>query len=477
MRKNHSILSCFTAAVFLAMILVLSCSHTENSENGDEAQVSEGGGDKEASASDNPDQAVAQEGEEAVPAEGSGDTAESKPPSDEALSELESTVSDGKLNPENAPATEETPVASTEAPAAEAPVAEQAPLAEQSATQLADASMPPVAEPPPETKAPDAPALEQQSAPLDMSSAPPATPEMEKPPEAKIPPITIPSDAPKKTAKHKAPHRAKHASHKGGTKSASAHTGGKALEAPRIPGRAFAKKGVNLNRFYFLRKGDTPKTLAQLVYGDISKSKDLTAWNGSKGWKAGLLVYYTSPIEAQDSKMQAFYQERNVPVEEYTVEASDTLFTIASAKLGDKGSWTEIAAVNGMETSNGIQPGQKLALYPADLSGFTLEKAKPVVAQNAPVQQPANNPPPQNVTPPPAEPPPSMEPPKVVPIPKPTSTGLDIAELVQQNIFAVGIGGVILILLIGLMALNRKKKGKGEDFADENFNPPRARRK
>ncbi|NDG26490.1 MAG: hypothetical protein EB120_04870, partial [Proteobacteria bacterium] len=65
---------------------------------------------------------------------------------------------------------------------------------------------------------------------------------------------------------------------------------------PKIPSRALKRKGSHLNRFYFSRKGDTPKSVSQLLYSDTQHAKKLVAWNG-KNWVPGKLLFYTSPVD------------------------------------------------------------------------------------------------------------------------------------------------------------------------------------
>jgi hypothetical protein len=56
---------------------------------------------------------------------------------------------------------------------------------------------------------------------------------------------------------------------------------------------------------------------------------------------------------------------------------------------------------------------------------------------------------------------------KPTPKAKKSLEGLDIAKLVEQNLFAVAMGGLILLLMIALMAVNKRKKSKSEDFGDD----------
>lgn len=481
MRKKRSILPSFTVLALTAVLLVLSCSHGGGGGSEDESgQVSESD-DNQASQSDNPSddsQAKADTSDNATGDDGlappSKDDQVSPKSNDDALTELESTVSDPKNPPGDAELNPNAPsnagdASTTTASTTTADQTAGAPM-DQTATAQADQTQTPP--PAPTDAAAQTPVAE--TAPPIVEPMPPIAGDNKPAESPTVADATAP--APKKHHGHKA--------HKNlGTE---ARVGRRGIEAPKIPGSAITKKGTNLNRFYFARKGDNPKQLSQLLYGNPDRAKDLLKWNGASSWKPGSVIYYSSPVDANDTKMQAFYQERNVPVEEYTVDASDTIFSIAEKKLGDKRSWKEIAAVNGMENSNGIEAGQKLALYAADLSQFTPDKATNTVAQNVPPKPPvpdntagANpNQPPQQAAPPEAAPPIEPPPPPPKPIAAPQhSNGFDMAQMIQQNIFAVGIGGVILVLLVTLMALNRKKKAGQEEFGDENFNSPRARRK
>ncbi len=266
---------------------------------------------------------------------------------------------------------------------------------------------------------------------------------------------------------------------------------------PVIPGRAVPKKGATLNRFYFVRKGETPESVSQILYGNQEKSSLLKMWNPGK-FRAGKLVYYESPYNRSDKKMRSFYQERSVPIDEYTASSHDTLPSIAKEKLGSEASWKEIAVVNGLEKPDGLEEGQKLALYPTDLSQYGAQ-AQPG-GDSAPQQEVAQNPTPapapKQESAPAAAPAPGSE------IPLPTSaanaptpanndalakkskakSGFDVKKVFEQNLFAVLVGGAVVLLLAGLAVVNKRKKvaqgGDGE-FGDDAFSapPPRSKRK
>jgi len=147
---------------------------------------------------------------------------------------------------------------------------------------------------------------------------------------------------------------------------ASAAPASVVAKTPKIPTGVVTRKGQTLNRFYFLRSGDTPISTSQLIYGNGDRGNDLLAWNGDD-WKPGKLVYFTSPENPSDTEMKSFYMERGVATEEYTVQNGDWLSKIANTAYGNSNSWKEIAVLNGMDTPDAIEPGTKISLYPAKM--------------------------------------------------------------------------------------------------------------
>jgi hypothetical protein len=246
---------------------------------------------------------------------------------------------------------------------------------------------------------------------------------------------------------------------------------------PKIPGQAITKKGTTLNRFYFTRRGDTPAKVSELIYGDTQNAKSLSRWNPGK-WAAGSLIFYASPVDPNDKEMHSFYKERNVTSEDYTVGRGDWLSKIADRKLGSSHSWKEIAVINGMTNPNSLEVGQKIAIYPQDLSSFSGQN----VARNeappqqetvpvAPVQQAA----PQveapvaqePITASPIEPAPVEEPKKVA-----TKQNIDGNKFLEQNALAILILGGALVLLLALVMRRKKAARQAEEFGEENFAPP-----
>lgn len=266
--------------------------------------------------------------------------------------------------------------------------------------------------------------------------------------------------------------------------------------APEIPGEAVERGGVSLNRFVFARKGDTPKSVAQIIYESPTKAKDLVRWNAGQ-WKAGKVIYYVSPTQPGDTQMRSFYQERGVSPQAYVVSRGDWLSRIAMKKYGDARSWKEVAVVNGIEDPDKISPGQKLALYPQDLSGYSgqtiAQSEPPPVATSEPTQQVSPDVsaqvPPQTQLETQPEPTPGQltpEPPPLPPTPPigqsktpkfPPFGNLDIAKLIEQNMLAIAFGGLMLILLLAYAALKKKKRRSfGADFTDDAAVPKMKRK-
>lgn len=475
-------------SIFLGTTLLfsISCAHTEK---GDEAD----GQDSEMST-------------EEVAAADSGDT--KKTPSDD-LNQLSqeggqppAATNEAAAPPANAEAASPPAGAAAETKTADASSKleddltnlDSAPLEDGKKADEHAATTPPpgsseTATPPPATnEAGNSPAVDSAAASLEATSpqtadatsttpppgidmTPPASPQTDM--AAAVPEATMPS------SEAKAPHAPYVAS------------------VPKIPGSALHKKGAMLNRFYFTRRGDTAKSVSELLYGDTAHAKSLMKWNPSaKKMLAGTLIYYQSPSQPHDKQMRSFYQERSINPDEYTVQRGDWLSKVAATKLGSSGSWKEIAVVNGMDSPNSLEVGKKIAIYPKDLSNSTGSNTQ-VAEETVPAEPPPTAPKVTNErpqTPPPPSPQQPMEPPPVtqaappiVPAPEEpmrrppvvsnnNGNNVNISKVVEQNFFAVAIGVLIVFLLVLLTALNRRKRSRRDDLSDD-FASPKAKRK
>ena len=200
---------------------------------------------------------------------------------------------------------------------------------------------------------------------------------------------------------------------------------------------------------------------------------------------------------------------------EYSVKRGDWVSRIAAKRLGSPLSWKEVAVVNGMDRPDSLEPGQKLALYPADLSKYGPDSAGQQVAESEIItsRMPRSIRRNRNIAPPPAQaaargkvpakflllaaatPFPRPGPgnaaaqPSVAPSPDtaannmvpPNQMGrkngkkgaLDTSKLLEQNLpFLVLAGGVIMLLVV-LLAVNKRRRARQaeEAFNEEGFSP------
>jgi hypothetical protein len=265
------------------------------------------------------------------------------------------------------------------------------------------------------------------------------------------------------------------------SKGSTLYSGGTYIAAvPIIPAKAIRRGDTLLNRFYFVRPGDTRASVATLLYGDKGRAADLARWNS--GFRPGKVLYYQSAGNPGDEEMRSFYQERNVPGEEYVVRSGDWLSKIAQRRFRSPWSWTEIAVTNGIDRPERIAKGTKIFLYPVDLSSFRTEGAPQSYARTQPANDVAEK---SRLTPPPVEPAggeaptvadneplaglPPTNPAAGDPIPdagsvepftkgRGKSEALDLMQLLEQNLFLLGLGALALMLLLVLMAVSRRRK-------------------
>lgn len=151
-----------------------------------------------------------------------------------------------------------------------------------------------------------------------------------------------------------------------------------AAKAPKVSKEAIQANGDKLNRYYFVRSGDTAKSIANLLYGSEDRSADIQKWNSSI--KAGDVLYYADASNKEDG-MKSFYEQRFVDPEEYVIRKGDSLSGIAQQVYGNNRSWREIASANTISRPDRIKVGQRLGLYPSDLSPYKFQAPKREVAK------------------------------------------------------------------------------------------------
>ncbi len=277
---------------------------------------------------------------------------------------------------------------------------------------------------------------------------------------------------------------------------------------PKIPANAVTRAGTPLNRFYFVRPGDTKESVSQLIYGDTSRAADLGKWNKG-GFNAGKLVFYQSPQQPDDQEMKPLYQEKGITPVDYEVQKGDTLGSIAKSRLGSGANWKEIAVVNGLDRPEALEVGQKIALYPVNgdasqmMAGNDLppqEEAPKEKKRRGKKEEQAQNdaPPPVDVPPPAAsndaplvqaEATPAGEIPPPVPaesVPadtfkkkKKSSGGFSVLRLLEQNLFFIILGLGVAVLGGALFFVNKRRKAKAAEaeFGDDAFASPKAKRR
>jgi LysM repeat protein len=259
-----------------------------------------------------------------------------------------------------------------------------------------------------------------------------------------------------------------------------------AAVAPKIPGRAMTRKGVSLNRYYFLRQGNTSKSVSTLLYGDASHAASLKKWNKGN-WMAGKVIYYPSATQADDAQMLSFYDERGLTPEDHKVGKGETMSIIAKKLLGSKSSWKEIAVVNGLTRPGGLKRGQTLKVF-TNLTGGNAptQVANSSESVTAPAQQTPPTPVPdlaQGQVPPvtgiaPTQP--GAEDDLNQAKKKPAKTSVSLGKLISQNSFAIAMGLGIGLLMIALMMINKRKKGGGggaDEFSEDAFAAPEKKKR
>lgn len=150
----------------------------------------------------------------------------------------------------------------------------------------------------------------------------------------------------------------------------------------KIPKTAFRHRSNLINRFYFVRSGDSPKRVAELIFGNPANSRKLRVWNPGS-WKIGQMILYQSAKFPDDPKMASFYYEEQIAADVYRVKKGDWLSKIAYRTLGSSKSWSEIAIMNKITSPDTLRVGYPLQILPREL----VRQAQLVTQE--PVQNPA----------------------------------------------------------------------------------------
>jgi hypothetical protein len=210
-------------------------------------------------------------------------------------------------------------------------------------------------------------------------------------------------------------------------------------DTPKMMSQPVVRNGSTLNRYYFMRSGDSAESLSKLFYDSGDRAAELVEWNGPVAhWEAGKVIYYRSGKQADDTRLVSYYMEAGVKAEQVEMLPGDTLRTVASTRYGSQNSWREIASLNGMRYENDAPSNRTLKMYPKTWG------TDAVVAQADKVQ---------------AMPNPSVEAPKTT---KLASAG--IGAFVQRHPIKVGGGIVALMVIAGLLFAQRRRQRSRFDF-------------
>lgn len=148
----------------------------------------------------------------------------------------------------------------------------------------------------------------------------------------------------------------------------------------------YMASGSLINRLYIARDGDSLRSVAEKVYGDSSRSKDLLRWNShfaGKDLKVGDKVYYSSARSPQDnSAILLYYEEAGVQPSYHTAKNGESIRRVSQKLLGHESSWKEVWATNEVESKWEMPEGTQLRYWPAGTV------AAPVQAQAAPTPEP-----------------------------------------------------------------------------------------
>ncbi len=151
--------------------------------------------------------------------------------------------------------------------------------------------------------------------------------------------------------------------------------------ASELEPKTVVREGEVLNRYYFVRAGDTAEGLSKLFYGSPERATELTKWNGAEEkWSTGQVIYYRSGERAQDPSLLSYYFEAGIPTESVQLKAGETLESIAMEKLGSEKSWREIAAVNGLHDGTLLKEGATIQFYAPSFEAAKGAKQEPQMA-------------------------------------------------------------------------------------------------
>jgi len=137
----------------------------------------------------------------------------------------------------------------------------------------------------------------------------------------------------------------------------------------KIETAPFRRGGFLLNAVYIARPGDDFKRVAQKIYGNKSKAKDLRAMNpGVSTLRVGTKIYYNSPNRPEDQmSLKFYYEDIGMQPQVFVSQKEENLKTKAKELLGFSGAWKEIWSTNQSLDSQKLLPAGTEVYYWPDL--------------------------------------------------------------------------------------------------------------
>jgi LPXTG-motif cell wall-anchored protein len=171
-----------------------------------------------------------------------------------------------------------------------------------------------------------------------------------------------------------------------------------------------------VNAVYFARPGDTSKSIAEKIYGDASREKELKKINSfmkSRSVRVGDKVYYNSPNRPDDStKLVTYYEDKGLQPQVYTAKEGDKVKAVAKELLGFDNAWKEVWGSNSFDSKKTLDPGTEIKYWKEDSAAATpaptLATNDPSTLPPPPPADPSTPPPPPDMATNPPPPPPDM---------------------------------------------------------------------
>lgn len=184
----------------------------------------------------------------------------------------------------------------------------------------------------------------------------------------------------------------------------------------RIP---FKRGGQLLNAVYIARPKDTYKKIAENIYGDGGRAKDIKKANPSIAKpRPGDKIYYNSPQRPEDETVvKNYFEDSGASPQVYVAKEGDDLKKVGQDLLSYDNGWKELWVTNDFDEKGALAPGTEIRYFALAAQPAEAAKSNDVAAANVVDAGAPPPPPPVDELPPPTDP--SMDFP-----PPPTDAGV-----------------------------------------------------